>query len=131
MNPLRLLWSFRGRIGRLAYFGGLWLNTVWAAAAIAAIVYFDLGRKPGEPPNLVFGHIFLTGYVLFLWALFALVAKRLHDLGKSGWLSLLLIVPIFGGMVLIFLHFPRGDDYDNAYGPVQRKGAPLPQPSRT
>jgi len=59
------------------------------------------------------------------------MAKRLHDLGMSGWLSLVLIVPIFGIMGLLILHFPRGDDYDNAYGPVQRKAAPLPQPSRT
>jgi len=130
MNPLKLLWSFRGRIARLAYFAGIWLNTVWAALAVAAIVYFDLGRKPGDPPDLVFGSIFLAGYVLFLWAWFALMAKRFHDFGKSGWLSLLLIVPIFGFMVMLFLHFPGGDDHDNAYGPGGRKAAPLPQPIR-
>ena len=131
MNPLKLLWSFYGRIGRLAYFGGLWLNTAWAAAAVAAVVYinqnFDLGR-PGEPLGVALGSFILAGIALFVWAKLALAAKRFHDLGKSGWLSLVIAIPVFGFIAFIFLLFARGDAFDNAYGPAQRQIAPLPQP---
>jgi len=130
MNPLKLLWSFYGRIGRLAYFGGLWLNTAWAAAAVAAVVYIahNLDPRPGEPLGVALGSFILAGIALFVWAKLALAAKRFHDLGKSGWLSLVIAIPVFGFIAFIFLLFARGDAFDNAYGPAQRQIAPLPQP---
>jgi uncharacterized membrane protein YhaH (DUF805 family) len=130
MNPLKLLWSFYGRIGRTAYLGGLLLNLAWTGAAIAALVYLDRGRTPGEPPHPAVVPIFISGFVIFTWAKFALAAKRLHDLGKSGWLSLVLIIPLIGFIAIIFFLFASGDTFDNAYGAARRRAAPLPQPSR-
>src|SRR5262249_50504679 len=120
MNPLKLLWSFYGRIGRLAYLGGLLLNLVWAAAAIAALLYLDQGRTPGEPPHPAVVPVFISGFVLFTWAKFALAAKRLHDLDKSGWISLVLIIPLLGFIAVIFLLCVSGDAFDNQYGPARR-----------
>ena len=128
MNPLKLLWSFYGRIGRTAYLGGLLLNLVWAGAAFAALVYIDQGRTPGETPHPL-QYILIPGFVLFTWAKFALASKRLHDLGKSGWISLVLIIPLFGLIAVIFLLCASGDAFDNAYGPARRQASPLPQPS--
>jgi len=127
MNPLKLLWSFYGRIGRLGYLGGLLLNIGWAAALFAAVVYLDRGRSPEEFP--VGLPIFVVGFPLFTWAKFALAAKRLHDLGKSGWISLVLIIPLVGLIAVIFLLCASGDAFDNQYGPARRKDQPLPQPS--
>ena len=128
MNPLKLLWSFYGRIGRLAYLGGLLLNLVLAGAAFAALVHFGQGQTPGEPhPAVVL--IFIFGFLVFTWAKFALAAKRLHDLGKSGWISLVLIIPLVGLIAVIFLLCASGDAFDNQYGPARRKDQPLPQPS--
>jgi uncharacterized membrane protein YhaH (DUF805 family) len=129
MNPLKLLWSFYGRIGRLAYLGGLLLNLAWAAAVFALVVYLDKGRASGEFPV---GLTLLTiGFPLFTWAKLALAAKRLHDLGKSGWISLVLVVPLLGLIAVIFLLCASGDAFDNQYGPARRLTAPLPQPSGT
>ena len=127
MNPLKLLWSFYGRIGRLAYIGGFFLNVAWMMAALAPLLYFTQGRPPGPDPALFF--TILAILFLFTWAKFALAAKRLHDLGKSGWISLALIIPFFQFIAVIFLLCASGDAFDNAYGPAQRKAAPLPQPS--
>jgi uncharacterized membrane protein YhaH (DUF805 family) len=132
MNPLKLLWSFYGRIGRLAHVGGLFLNIAWAVAAFVALIQiFGPSRTPGELPHPVVGPILIVGFILFIWAKFALSAKRFHDLGNSGWLSLLLIIPLFGFLVFLYLVFARGQNHDNAYGPARRQPPPLPQPSRT
>jgi uncharacterized membrane protein YhaH (DUF805 family) len=124
MNPLKLLWSFYGRIGRLAYLGGLLLNLSLAVAVIAALVY--LGKDHPKPPPggpldpLVY--FLIPGFILFTWAKFALAAKRFHDIGKSGWLSLVLVIPLVGLIAIIFLLVARGDDYDNQYGPTRSSG---------
>ena len=128
MNPFKLLWSFYGRIGRLAYLGGLLLNLAWAAAVFAGVVYLDQGRAPEEFPMGL--PIMVVGFPLFTWAKFALAAKRLHDLDKSGWISLVLIIPLVGLIAVIFLLCASGDAFDNQYGPARRSAGPLPQPSR-
>src|SRR5262249_2387754 len=122
-------WSFYGRIGRLAYLGGLLLNLAWAGAVFAAVVYLDKGRASGEfPVGLT---LMVVGFPFFTWAKFALAAKRLHDLGKSGWVSLVLIIPLLGLIAVIFLLCASGDAFDNQYGPARRSAPPVPQPSRT
>jgi len=129
VNPLKLLWSFHGRIGRLAHVGGLFLNLAWAGAAIAALAHFGQGPKSGGPPSPIAVSIFLAGFVLFIWSKFALAAKRFHDLGDSGWLSLVLIIPLLGFLAFVYLLLWRGQDHDNVYGPARRQVAALPQPS--
>jgi uncharacterized membrane protein YhaH (DUF805 family) len=132
MNPLKLLWSFYGRIGRLSYVGGLLINLALAAAAIAAVLYLGKDQprvEPGGPLDPLVVSIMLPGVVLFSWAKLALAAKRLHDLGKSGWLCLVLFIPFFNLIAVIFLLFARGDDYGNAYGPARGAGGRL-EPAR-
>jgi len=45
-----------------------------------------------------------------------LIIRRWHDLGKSGWLSLLMLIPLLNLLVLIFLWVKKGTDGPNAYG---------------
>lgn len=42
---------------------------------------------------------------------------RSHDLGYSGWMTLLLLIPIVGFVVSIFFAFIKGEEKDNKYGP--------------
>ena len=46
----------------------------------------------------------------------AVGARRLHDIGKSGWLQLLGIIPIVGLIILIVWWAKEGDKEDNAFG---------------
>jgi uncharacterized membrane protein YhaH (DUF805 family) len=66
--------------------------------------------------------VLIPSFALFAWAKFALAAKRIHDLGKSGWISLVMIIPAFGLIAVIVLLVVRGDDYDNQYGPARSRG---------
>lgn len=44
-------------------------------------------------------------------------ARRLHDIGKSGWWMLIALVPILGGLYLLFLLVQDSVPETNAYGP--------------
>ena len=51
----------------------------------------------------------------------ALGARRLHDINRTGWWLLLLLVPVIGWIVLIVWAIKRGDDGPNKYGPDPRQ----------
>ena len=44
-------------------------------------------------------------------------ARRLHDVGKSGWLILCVIVCGVGGLIPLILSIPDGKPEENQYGP--------------
>ena len=50
---------------------------------------------------------------------FSLHARRFHDLGRSGWLSLLFIIPFVNILVLLVLIFSQGEEKENRYGNAQ------------
>ena len=61
---------------------------------------------------------FLLFYAVTVYLNLALHAKRWHDLNKSGWWTLVTLVPIIGGFWLIIeLGFLKGTDGPNKYGP--------------
>lgn len=59
-----------------------------------------------------------------LWTLALLLptisvtARRLHDCGKTGWLQLLLLIPVIGGLLVLLLCLPVGSKEENKYGPA-------------
>lgn len=65
-------------------------------------------------------------YGVYLLALFipsiAVAIRRLHDIGKSGWMLLLALIPIIGGIWLLVLMIKEGVRGENQYGP-DPKGA--------
>ena len=48
----------------------------------------------------------------------AVGARRLHDIGRSGWWQLIMFIPLVGIIVLIVWYASRGKDEDNEYGPA-------------
>jgi uncharacterized membrane protein YhaH (DUF805 family) len=47
----------------------------------------------------------------------AVSVRRLHDVGKSGWYYLLVLLPVIGWIWLLILFFTEGDNGPNEYGP--------------
>jgi uncharacterized membrane protein YhaH (DUF805 family) len=100
-----------GRMTRSAYVP-LALGVV---ALFALVVYF---LRSAVGPTVALGP-----YPVFGWALVALSAKRLHDVGRSAaWLALV-VVPVVGPLVLALkLFFARGTSGENQYGDDPRLG---------
>jgi uncharacterized membrane protein YhaH (DUF805 family) len=120
---MHLLFSFNGRIGRGKYFGGLLINTVLVMAAYAVIfLVFGVGQQmAAQSPDQISPMVYVTFApvsIISAWIGFALAAKRFHDMGVTGWLSLLLLIPLVGFIVVLVLLFKGGEDRDNQYGPV-------------
>jgi uncharacterized membrane protein YhaH (DUF805 family) len=92
MNPIRLFLSFDGRIGRIAFWAGLLL--------LAAASPFTLGTVMSDNPldDAVLA-VRRFGFSGFVWSLAlltgvaALLVKRLHDRGKSGFRAALFYLP--------------------------------------
>jgi uncharacterized membrane protein YhaH (DUF805 family) len=105
MNLRWLLFSFRGRLARSHF----WLasSLAWLCFAMCKVFIETLLSRPRS---------WLLIPVL-LWVLAALSTKRLHDLGKSAFTWLWLLVPAFGPPLLaIELVCRRGTPGDNQYG---------------
>jgi uncharacterized membrane protein YhaH (DUF805 family) len=43
--------------------------------------------------------------------------RRLHDVGKSGWMFFVIFIPIIGFFWLLYLLTLEGDKHDNEFGP--------------
>ena len=74
------------------------------------------------------------GLVTFIPSL-AIAARRLHDIGKSGWWQLLWLIPIIGWIILIVFLVTKGETGTNSYGEDPRSpstsasvATPIPVP---
>ena len=47
----------------------------------------------------------------------AVGVRRLHDVNKSGWWYLLILLPVIGTLVLLYFFVQRGAGGSNDYGP--------------
>ena len=69
-----------------------------------------------------------TLYLLYFYAVLlpslAVGARRLHDIGKSGWWMLLAFIPIVGWIILIIFFVKDGEEGSNYFGddPKGRQG---------
>jgi uncharacterized membrane protein YhaH (DUF805 family) len=81
---------------------------------------YYLTKENLETLDIFYG---LTVLYLILWILpqLALIVRRLHDIGKSGWFILISLLPVIGNIFLIYLMFAKGEEEDNKYGPSPYK----------
>jgi uncharacterized membrane protein YhaH (DUF805 family) len=87
--------EFTGRAGRREFWT-FWLTVhiaLLAAAIFAQIPYLGI---------LIGICLILAGLATFIPSL-AVGARRLHDIGQSGWWQVLLIIPIFGLIPLVIM----------------------------
>lgn len=116
--------SFHGRIRRFEYFISsliFWIITIPAiilCAGLEAIVgktYFI---------TIIFCVVI---YIANVWLNLAQTTKRFHDLDKTGWLYLLLFIPLVNVAVALYLLFADGTVGPNRYGLDPKNRAPYIQ----
>jgi uncharacterized membrane protein YhaH (DUF805 family) len=98
----RLL-AVSGRIGRVRYIG--YMIGVWLVGSMLAGVLAALGTFGAVLGMLV--------YIAMVVLMFTLAIQRAHDFNSSGWLSLVVLIPLVN---FIFWFIP-GTDGENDYGP--------------
>ncbi|RZT85848.1 uncharacterized membrane protein YhaH (DUF805 family) [Pseudonocardia sediminis] len=122
LTPLRRYADFTGRARRTDYwmfvlFVGLGAVLLRFVDESLGATYADAGVEGGIPfvaGSGVLGSI----YSLFLLVpTFAIGARRLHDIGVSGWLQLIAIIPVLGIIALLVLWVVNGTPGPNRHGP--------------
>ena len=123
-----LMTSFEGRISRQPF----WLSVLalfiaqWVIMIILGML-FGISMMGGMDPNATpeqaaamatSGMLpFIVVTLLFLYPVLAVYTKRWHDRGKSGWWTLILLVPFIGFIwFLVECGFLRGTEGPNQYG---------------
>ncbi len=111
--------TFSGRASRSEFW--YWVLAVVLLAIIVAlidamIIVPALGLDPYDPSSSQ-PLSALLGIVLFLPGL-AMVVRRLHDIGKSGWWVLISLIPLLGILVLIYFYIQPSEG-PNDYGPPE------------
>ncbi len=92
--------DFEGRVGRQEY---------WMFILFSVLIQIAL--------DII--HLDLIGMLLSLGILIptlAIGARRLHDIGKSGWWSLIVLIPIVGWIILIVWLATKTEPVANQYG---------------
>jgi uncharacterized membrane protein YhaH (DUF805 family) len=128
MAMLNFIFGFHGRIRRTHYFLGALVTNLVAGAFDAELFWgrghwgrwhgdydFSWGFAPG---------LWLTATVVGIacfWASMALAAKRWHDMGATGWLALLSLLPGVRFIVFVILCLVPPTHGPNAYGPDPRQ----------
>ncbi len=111
---------FTGRARRSEYWYFILFNFIFAIAAS----FIDRLLGDTFTMNTVNGAMSLPyGYVNLLYSLavfipgLAVAVRRLHDVGKSGWLFLVVLIPLVGAIWLLVLFFTDSQPGMNKYGP--------------
>lgn len=104
---LRNYADFQGRARRKEY----WMFTL--LVTLATVLAVILGGAESSVGGLLLLVIVLGGVIPGL----AVTVRRLHDLGLSGWLVLVGLIPYIGSLVLFILMLLDGKRGTNQYGP--------------
>jgi uncharacterized membrane protein YhaH (DUF805 family) len=106
---LRMLNKYFGFEGR-ATLGEFWKPFVINFVIAVVLGVLELAIHPLE----------FLAYLYYLAILFpglALLFRRLHDTGLSGWWWLVGLIPLVGWLVIIYLAAQPGNPGTNSYGP--------------
>ena len=115
--------TFSGRARRSEYWWFVLFN-ILANLALnvvdAALFGFGHGMMTGQA-MLPFSSIY--SLAVFLPSL-AVGARRLHDIGRSGWWLLIWLIPVIGWVILIWWLATKGDEGPNDHGhdPLRNDG---------
>lgn len=103
--------NFSGRARRLEYWYFALANFVFAAVSgMLSVVY----------PEFMY-LVYIVGFALLVPGL-AVSARRLHDIGKSGWWYLIGFVPYIGALVLFIFFVKDSQPGENKWGPNPKEG---------
>lgn len=109
LTLFEVLFGFKGRLAREAY----WLALI-GLAATALLVALPILMAP-SPPTWA-GWVIAGGWLAVNYVQMALLAKRCHDLGASGYFAVLALMPGIGEIILLIAGFLPGQPHDNMFG---------------
>ena len=107
-NWIKQLFYFKGRAKRTEY----WLVNICLNLIMLPVTITD-------EEDMTMGLALYTFVMLIplVWLSLAVITRRFHDLGKSGWCTVLMCIPLVNIVFGIYVAFVKGEEEDNKYGP--------------
>ena len=104
--------SLSGRASRSEYWFWVLGGMIFQMTMIIGSIVLAIMEIPVLPGLMILAPILLVPGSI------TLVVRRLHDVGMSGWMWFVALVPLIGAIYLIYLFVQEGDAGENAYGAV-------------
>ncbi|MBC8256409.1 MAG: DUF805 domain-containing protein [Candidatus Marinimicrobia bacterium] len=100
--------NFNGRASRQEYWMFFLFNMIFAIVILGIDIILGLGFL-----NMVYSiAVMIPGLAVGI--------RRLHDIGKSGWMVLIILIPLIGPIWLIILAATDSNPGENNYGPTPK-----------
>jgi uncharacterized membrane protein YhaH (DUF805 family) len=112
---------FSGRAGRSEYWWFTLTNTI-----VIFLLEIAMGlNQPGRGGTASGAYVaFLALFCIYVFGVLlpslAVTVRRLHDTGKTGWIVLLNLIPLIGGLIVLVFMIQDSDQGNNKYGPNPR-----------
>ena len=117
----RSLFGFDGRFRRSQWWlSRLWVIGIFLAGLALASLFGGPAHDPEQttPGDLVWMSLFALALVVSTWVNIAGTVRRWHDRGKSGWMTLVALIPIAGPLwILVKCGCLDGTQGPNRFGP--------------
>jgi uncharacterized membrane protein YhaH (DUF805 family) len=111
LKVMRQYADFSGRARRKEYWMFLLFNIIFAIVALVLdnVLGLNFSEGSGGPFYIIYALVaFIPGL--------AVTVRRLHDVGKSGWMFFIVLIPLIGSIWLLVLMCSEGDSSSNTYG---------------
>ncbi|MCM3702821.1 DUF805 domain-containing protein [Paenibacillus macerans] len=116
LNVLKNYVGFQGRARRKEF----WMFALFNYIAVFVLVL--VGSFIHSSVGMILGYIYMLAVLL---PSLAVGVRRLHDIGKSGWMILLGLIPFVGPIIILVFNCLDSEPGDNQYGPNPKAFDPV------
>ena len=119
LNVLKNYATFSGRARRSEY----WYFALFNFIFVIVVIFLDsaLGTSftidtVSGPVSMGYGYCYVLYNLAVLIPGLAVLVRRLHDVGKSGWFFFIAFIPLVGAIWILVLLFTDSVPFANKYG---------------
>ena len=121
--------QFTGRARRKEYWSYVlfWVIVFFVVGIIGLVIDFAVGNlssgSDARPMPIVLGVLLVIYYLGTILPGLAVTIRRLHDIGLSGWLVLIMLIPYIGGIAILVMMVLPTSFGPNKHGPAPKAPA--------
>ena len=120
LKVLKNYTNFKGRARRKEYWMFILFNSIISFALIISgliFAYVSVNQDATEG-GIILGALglYLGYYLLTVIPGLSVTVRRLHDIGKSGWMVFIILIPVVGAIWLLILLLTDSEQGKNTYG---------------
>ena len=116
LNALSNYTNFNGRASRSEYWFFALYNTIFSFFALRLDKIFEINFDD----EIGYGPLTAIYSIAMVIPSLAISVRRLHDVGKSGWMFLISFVPFIGSVWLLVLLLSKSEKEQNQYGDLPK-----------